>query len=124
MSWSASAEALLLQRTRAQIEALFDDLSAPLVQLFALDHLAQSKPVQAQDVLAVAQRLNSTLRQHGLVLEGQIGEHLPFDPNRHTPLSTETALVAGQPVTLRFPGVSYQGKLLQKAGVASISETR
>ena len=113
-----SSETLLTEKTQAQIENLLGSLAAPLAQLVTLNHLAQEKPVQPQDVLAVGQRLLVTLRQHGLELEGQIGERLPFDPDRHTPLSAENIPQPGQTVSIRFVGILYHGKLLHKAGVS------
>jgi molecular chaperone GrpE (heat shock protein) len=76
------------------------------------------KPIQAQDVLTVARRLVRVLEDHGLTLEGSVGETLPFDPNRHEPLSAEAALQPGEPAVIKFVGASYGGKVLKKSGVA------
>ena len=118
----ASGEALLSEKNQAQIAALLDELSAPVVQIVTLEALAQEKPVQSGDVLAVTRRLVNALCQAGLVLEGQIGEQQPYDPNRHSPLSAETALNVGQHIVIRLPGASFKGKLLQKAGVSARPE--
>lgn len=107
------------EAVQAQVEQLLADAAAPVAQLLTQAHLleVEGKPVQAKDVLAVAKRLVRTLEDNGLTPEGSVGETVPFDPNRHEPLSADASLKPGQPVTLRFVGVAYQGKLLRKAGV-------
>ena len=107
------------EAVQAQVEQLLADAAAPVAQLLTQTHLleVEGKPVQAKDVLAIAKRLVRTLEDNGLTPEGSVGETVPFDPNRHEPLSADTSLKPGQPVTLRFVGVTYQGKLLRKAGV-------
>jgi molecular chaperone GrpE (heat shock protein) len=108
------------EHTAARLRALYNDLAAPVTQLHTLQHLveAQDKPVQSRDILAIVQRLLSHLQEHHLVLEGQIGQQTFYDPDRHHPLSAYQTPQPGQPVTIRFVGVSYQGEILQKAGVA------
>ena len=79
-------------------------------------------PVAARDTLAVAQRLLDSLVSFGLALEGPVGESVPFDPNRHTPLSAHAVPETGQPVVIRFPAASYRGELIHKAGVTPLEE--
>ena len=109
----------IAEAVQAQVERLLSDAAAPVAQLLTQVHLleAERKPVQARDVLAVAKRLVRTLEDNGLTLEGSVGETVPFDPNRHEPLSADASLNCRQSVVLRFIGVAYQGKLLRKAGV-------
>ncbi len=75
----------------------------------------QGKPVQARDVLAVARRMLRALERYGLAFAGQTGEQVFFDPNQHTPINEAAQPQAGQPVTIRFAGVTYQGKMIYKA---------
>ncbi len=105
-------------RTQAQVEQLVSGIAAPLSQLSTQIHLlAKGQAVQSRDMSAVAQRLVAALVDNGLVLEGQIGEVVPFDPDRHEPLNADQMLQPGQSVVVRFCGVSYRGRLLHKASV-------
>jgi molecular chaperone GrpE (heat shock protein) len=115
----SGASARVAESVQAQVERLLTDAAAPAAQLLTQAHLleVEGKPVQARDVLAVAKRLVRTLEDNGLTLEGSVGETVPFDPNRHESLSADASLKPGQPVTVRFVGVAYQGKLLRKADV-------
>jgi molecular chaperone GrpE (heat shock protein) len=107
------------EAVHAQVEQLLADAATPVAQLRTQTHLleAEGRPVQAKDVLAVAKRLVRTLEDHGLAYEGSVGETVPFDPNRHEPLSADASPRPGQMVVVRFVGVGYRGKLLRKAGV-------
>jgi molecular chaperone GrpE (heat shock protein) len=79
----------------------------------------EGKPVQARDVLIVARRLVRVLEDAGLTLEGQVGETIQFDPNRHEPLQSQGGIMPGQAGVVRFVGVGFHGKLLRKAGVTA-----
>ena len=107
------------EAVQAQVEQLLSDVATPVAQLLTQAHLleVEGKPVQAKDVLAVTKRLVRTLEDNGLTLEGRVGESVPFDPDRHEPLSTDVSPKSGQMVTVRFVGVAYRSKLLRKAGV-------
>ncbi len=109
----------VLEAVQAQVEPLLSDVATPVAQLLTQAHLleVEDKPVQAKDVLTVAKRLVRALEDNGLTLEGNVGERVPFDPDRHEPLSADVSPKAGQMVTVRFVGVAYRGKLLRKAGV-------
>jgi len=108
-----------------QLESVLKDAAVPPAQLVAQAYLLeqQGKPVQARDILNVARRLLRALEKHGLVLEGQPGAQISYDPDRHSPLSAETHLVNGQRAVVRFPGVSFGGKVLARAAVESLEET-
>ncbi len=110
---------LLTELLQNHLGALFSDLSAPASQILTQAFLQEEeqKPVQARDVLFVARRMIRTLEQHGLVFEEKVGEQVTFDPNRHTPIGGGNHPQAGQPVTVRFTGTSYAGKIISKAGV-------
>ncbi|MCI0464139.1 MAG: hypothetical protein L0Z62_44970 [Gemmataceae bacterium] len=105
------------QGVQAHRERFLTDSAGPVAQLLTQAHLleVEGKPVQARDVLAVARRLVRLLEDEGLTPEGQVGSTVPFDPDRHEPAGGE--LTAGQPVVVRFVGLTYRGKLLRKAGV-------
>ncbi|BAU65774.1 hypothetical protein STA3757_31650 [Stanieria sp. NIES-3757] len=101
-----------------QIEQLLTDTAAPVTQLLTQAHLLEAgKPVQAKDVLLVAKRLIRTLEDNGLTIVSQVGETVSFDSNLHEPLSTSTVITQGTEVVVRFAGISYQGKVIRKAGV-------
>jgi molecular chaperone GrpE (heat shock protein) len=122
LEWQRSgASARLDQAVQAQLEQLLTDAAGPVTQLATQAYLleVESKPVQARDILVVAKRLVHLLEDHGLTLAGQVGQTAGFDPNQHEPLQSEVSLRVGQPVVIRFAGVTYRGKLLRKAGVTS-----
>jgi molecular chaperone GrpE (heat shock protein) len=113
-------EATRLQTAlRARTEHLLTEAAAPAAQLQTQAHLLETerRSVPAKDVLTVARRLIRVLEDEGLKWEGEVGEHAPFNPGHHEPLNAAAALTAGQPVIVRFAGVTCQGKLLRKAGV-------
>lgn len=103
----------------AQVEKLLSDAAGPASQLLTQSHLlkVENKPVQAGDALAIAVRLVRVLEDHGLTLEGEVGQVAAFDPNKHEPLSADAEVNRGEDVIIRLVGVSYQGRLLRKAGV-------
>lgn len=102
-----------------QLEAVLKDAAGPSAQLITQAYLLeqQGKPVQARDILNVARRLLRALEKHGLTIEGQPGDSVAYDPDRHTPLSADSSLHPGQPVTVRIPGASLSGKVLARAAV-------
>ena len=103
---------------QTQVEQLLSDAAAPVTQLLTQAYLLeQGKPVQAKDVLVVAKRLIRALEDNGLTLTGSVGETVSFDSNLHDSLSASTSLTPGVPVVVKFTGVSYQGKVIRKAGV-------
>jgi molecular chaperone GrpE (heat shock protein) len=111
--------ARLADAVRAQMERFMITMATPVAHLLTQAHLLEvdGKPLPARDVLGVARRLVRMLEDNGLMLEGQVGETLPFDPNRHEPLSAEAALHPGETVVVKFVGVSYGGTVCKKAGV-------
>jgi molecular chaperone GrpE (heat shock protein) len=107
-----------------QIEHLLTDAAAPVSQLLTQAYLVEvdGRPVAARDVLAVARRLVRVLADAGLEHDGDVGQTVPFDPNRHEPLSRDVTLAVGQPVVVRFVGLAFRGKILRKAGVEQAGE--
>jgi len=108
---------LVSEAVTSQFEGLFADLAAPASQILTQAELLenQNKPVQTRDVLSVARRLIRAAERRGMQFDGRAGEQAAYDPNRHAPLNAEIALQVGQTVTIRFAGVTYQGKILHKA---------
>lgn len=104
---------------QTQVEQLLTDAAAPITQLLTQTYLleVEGKPVQAKDVLVVAKRLIRTLEDNGLTLTGNVGETVSFDSNLHELLSDRTSLTPGLPAVVKFVGVSYQSKVICKAGV-------
>jgi hypothetical protein len=113
-------DACLTDAVRVQMERLMTHMATSVAHLLTQAHLLEvdGKPIQARDVLGVARRLVRTLEDNGLMLEGKVGETLPFDPNRHEPLSAAAALQPGETVVVKFVGASYGGAVCKKAGVA------
>jgi molecular chaperone GrpE (heat shock protein) len=110
-------ETQVKETSQARFEALFTDLASAVPQILTQADLLENrgKDVQARDVLVVARRIVRALERHGLELEGQAGQQVIFDPLRHQPLDASSQPQSGQTVTIRFAGVSYQGKILKKA---------
>jgi molecular chaperone GrpE (heat shock protein) len=108
---------LITETIDARLGSLFNDLAGPASQILTQADLLekQGKPVQARDVLSVARRMVRALERYGVGFAGQVGEQVSFDPNHHTPISGAAIPQPGQAVTVRFPGVTYQGKTIYKA---------
>lgn len=115
-------EQMAQSQLNSTLESLFQDAASAVTQLHTQAYLLeeQNKPLQAQDILAVAHRIVRALEQHGLGLIHQVGEQTAFDPNRHTPLNNQAVYTPGQTVTVRFVGIEHQGKILRKAGVEKV----
>lgn len=113
----ARQEQIINETVNTRLVTIFTDLAAPASQILTQADLLenQGKPVQARDVLSVARRMVRTLERHGMVFDGNIGSQAAFDPDRHTPMNASTTPQDGQPVTIRFAGVAYQGKTIYKA---------
>ena len=107
------------EAVQTEIEQLFTDISSPITQLLTQTYLLEKedKPVQTKDVLAVVKRLLHTLEDKGLMITGKVGETVPFEPNYHQPLSANASLTPGSSVIVRLMGISYEGKVIKKAGV-------
>jgi molecular chaperone GrpE (heat shock protein) len=104
------------------IEQVLSEAAAAAAQLVTQAHLLEvdGKPVSARDILTVARRLVRVLENHGLKLEGGIGERVPFDPQRHEPIGGQEFPAPGEPVILRMVCVSYRGKILYKGAVEKV----
>jgi hypothetical protein len=102
----------------SRIERFLAVAAGPASQLLTQAHLLQheNRPVEARDVLAVAQRLVKNLEELDMRLEGEVGEIVRFDPDRHTPLGN-APLERGDEVAVRFVAVKYGDKIIRKAGV-------
>jgi molecular chaperone GrpE (heat shock protein) len=98
---------------------MFGDSAPPVSQLLTQIHLlkVENKPVRAEDLAAVATRLVRVLEDYGLKTVGEIGQTVEFDPNRHDSISGESMPATGEAVQIRMVGITYQNKLLRKAGV-------
>jgi len=113
----AQVEALVA----ARVEALFQELAAPVAQLLLQGALIEAgQSVAGRDVWLVAQRLIAGLKAQGLEISDPIGASVSFDPDRHMSLSAP--LRAGQQALVRLPGVRYRGRILHKAGVLPAEE--
>lgn len=101
----------------ARMEALVGELAGPASQVLTQSDLVerQGREVASRDILSVARRMLRALERHGVIFEGAPGTQATFDPSRHTPISGTSQPQPGQPVTIRFAAVIYQGKILYKA---------
>jgi len=108
-------ERLTNETASARFEALLIELAGPASQILTQADLLenQKKPVQARDVISVARRAVRAFERHGMKFENQPGDKIIYDPTRHTPIG-DTVPQPGHPVTVRFAGVTYQGKMLYK----------
>ncbi len=105
-----------------ETERLIQAIATPLVQLVTQEHLQRTgtADLRAADVLEVGLRLVRGLEREGVDLIGAVGETVPFDPDRHDPLSGSVTATGGRPVTIRIVGLSYGGTVIRKAGVDSV----
>ncbi len=110
-------EQLIGETVAARMGGLFGDLAGPASQILTQADLIekQAKPVQARDVLSVARRMVRALERYGIAFAGQVGDQVAFDSNHHTPIGGAALPQTGEPVTIRFVGVTYQGKTIYKA---------
>ena len=113
----AGQETTFQERLNARLERFINDASGPAVQLLAQAYLLEKehKPVQISDLLAVSRRLLGALERIGLEYEGQVGQRVPFDPERHALLDASDSLYPGEQAEIRFVGVRYRGKIIRKA---------
>ncbi len=103
-----------------RIKRWLESAAAPASQLKTQAHLVQveKKPVRARDVLAVARQLLRVLEDAGMAFEGEVGDVVAFDPDRHRPLG-EASLSRGDRVRIRFVAVKLGERVIHKAGVAA-----
>jgi molecular chaperone GrpE (heat shock protein) len=108
------------QLSRDAKEGVLRGAAAPAAQLKTQAHLLteEGKTVEAEDILAVAERLVDALAQAGLGFEGEVGQTVSFDPDAHEALGTGPAPAPGDKVTVKVVGVSHEGKVLKKASVS------
>jgi len=112
-------ESALAAMTQARTEQMFSELAAPVAQIVTQSYLfaTENKLLQPKDVIAAAKRIVACLKNHGLQLEGEVGEICGFDGDLHEPLSLDESVQAKEPVMVRMVGISYQGKILRRAAV-------
>lgn len=101
-----------------RLESLLIDIAAPASQLLTQIHLfeKENKPLEVRDVISVSRRMLRALMNHGLEVQGEPGREEAYDPGRHEPIAHDVIPV-GEMVIVRFPGFSYKGRVIRKAGV-------
>ena len=101
------------------LQEVMNDVASTASQLLTQAHLLEEeeKPLQARDILRVAKCLVSTLEHHGLHFYGEIGETTTFDPSTHHLIAVETCMNEGDYVVIRFPGATFRGTIVHRAGV-------
>ena len=109
---------------RDSMEKLMVNAASPVSQLVTQAHLleSQDKPVQARDVISVSKRLIRVFEDAGMKTEGSIGEIASFDPNYHAPLAGDASIKIGDRVIIRLTGVSFNGRIIRKAGVETCQD--
>jgi molecular chaperone GrpE (heat shock protein) len=117
-SAGGQVEDLVAQR----MERFLAAAAAPASQLFTQAHLLEqeNRPIDARDVLTVAKRLLRCFHDIGMELDGNVGDTVQFDPDRHEPLSAAASISRGDNVTVRFVAVSHEGRIIRKAGVEQV----
>jgi hypothetical protein len=93
---------LIEMNVTSQMEALLSEMAGPASQILAQADLLenQGKPINAYDILSVAKRMVRALGRHGMTIEGKVGET----------------------VKIRFAGILYGEKRLNKAIVERENE--
>jgi molecular chaperone GrpE (heat shock protein) len=109
------------QRVARELEdrwqALLSDLSSPLSLLLTQAQLLERGiQVPPQEVARMVGFLGRVLSDHGLEVEGRVGERVSFDPSRHDPGSSSSP-APGEEVVVRTVGLCFRGRVLKKAGV-------
>ncbi len=110
------------QQINATIEgallSFYKDVADPVTQLVTLNQLIeQGKPVKPENIAIHARLLIAALKEHGLSIEGDPGQILPYNPNFHEPLSANENPSVGELVSIRFQGASFKGQVIKKAGI-------
>jgi len=100
----------------SRLEELFAGLAAPLSQLRTQAALLDSgTAVAASDVMILARRFADMAEGTGLEPIGNVGEAALFDPGIAQPLGSDSSMEPGDPVTVRFIGYRFHGRVLRKA---------
>jgi len=109
--------------TDSRLERLFDSIAAPVAQLSTQAYLIEAgKPVQARDVIAVAGGLIRALESEGLKVGEMTDNKQAYDPDLHQPISNDASIYRGESVYVRIPSVTYNNRILRKAGVEKAEE--
>jgi len=82
--------------------------------------LAQNKPLQPGDVLALTKGLERGFEKMGLLFVGQPFTETDFELDKHQNISGGS-LPDGAKVEIRIPGCSFGGRILRKAMVQNVS---
>ena len=102
----------------SQMDKLYQDLAAPLAQLNTQIYMVDNnQPLTARDLSVVAKRITRICQDNGLTYFGNIGEKTMYDSEKHAYLGSQTQTGETPQIIIRFCGLSYQGKIIQKAGV-------
>jgi molecular chaperone GrpE (heat shock protein) len=109
--------------TDSRLERLFDSIAAPAAQLTTQAYLVEAgKPVQARDVIAVAGSLIRALESEGFKVSEMTDNTQAYDPDLHQPISNDISINRGESVYVRIPSVTYNNRILRKAGVEKAEE--
>ncbi len=106
----------------AKLKDLLKELAPSISQLQTQRHLVleQEKPLAPRHIFTILDQMQRVLSKYGLEVMDQVGETVLFNPDHHTPLSLNTPLSTGSSVVIRFPGLSYRGQRIRKAGVEPV----
>lgn len=115
--------AALQSHLAAQLVDLLTPLATPLTQLLTQQHLIEQegKALATKDLLATSRRLWQGLAPTGMAALESIDAVVPFDPDRHQPLSQGAPIAPGETVRVRIPGLLLKGRVLKAAAVEPLS---
>ncbi len=95
---------------------LLKEAAGPVSQLMTQSHLLDAgKTVAAKDIFAVANRLVAIFRSAGLQVDQSVGTETVYNPEHHTPLSSQVSIAPGDAVIIRFPAVFQDEIIIRKA---------
>lgn len=116
------SEMQVSESVQVKIERLLENIATPVTQLMTQAHLIDmdKQSVGAKDVIILVKRMVRVLEDHGMKVEGKVGDIVPFDPDQHEPLSAEVSPKLGEQVVVRIMGVSFKGRLLRKVGIEKV----
>jgi len=105
---------------------LFTKIAVPISQLATQFYLVEGgRQLEARHVLRILMVMFRVFeKEFGMELVGSPGRRVSFDSDRHVALRSEEILKPGQVVIVRMPGVSFRGRVLQRADVESDIQVR
>lgn len=118
----AQSRELVKETATNTLKELFTQAAPPCAMLVSQQHLhSQGKTASTEDVLLVAQQLLHVLVDNGLVLFATPGQIVRFNQNKHVAANFDEHFEDGDSVKILSPGAEFDGYILQRAHVQSVS---